>query len=379
MIKVLIDGRPIRQPVSGVARYCLGLVNGLGTLRRPVDVHVFCQNWKGTNFALKELPISVQSLAPDKLPPFYQNVLFEFCPSFATRVVGADRFDIVHETYFAPLGAKSSRVKKVVTIHDIIPIDAPDYFGGKNRFFSRRNFFRQCAEADRIIFVSEYTKVRAEAVLNRRIESTVIPCGVSPPTALAPSSELNRFGIDRHEYVLYVGNVEPRKNLVRAAQAFSRSSIGSRMKFVVAGFKNYKAAEILDEMQRILGPRLLYVGAISESLKWRLLTDARAFVFPSLYEGFGIPLIECFIAGCPSVHSSTTSLAELALSPLQTFDPTDVDQMARAMDRVVQDDGLRAELIGAGLVRARRFAWPEVASRTADVYEQVVGSSVSSN
>ncbi|MGC9333247.1 MAG: glycosyltransferase family 4 protein [Anaerolineae bacterium] len=189
-----------------------------------------------------------------------------------------------------------------------------------------------------------------------------------------------RYGF-RAPYVLYLGTLHPRKNLVRLVQAFahlvSQSSDTTyplaELQLVLAGQKGWLYDEVFAEVRRCgLEGRVVLTGYVADGDLAALLSGAEALAFPSLYEGFGLPVLEAMACGVPVVCSSTSSLPEVAGDAALLVDPLDVEAIASALLRVVTDGDLRRELVGRGLVRARRFSWRRCAQEAMAALEQAV-------
>ncbi len=187
----------------------------------------------------------------------------------------------------------------------------------------------------------------------------------------------HRYGI-RDEYLLYIGTLQPRKNLVRLLQAFSNvrpptSNLQlpiSNFQLVLAGGKGWQYDEILAEVKRLgLESHVLFPGRIAEDDKAALLSGAAALVFPSLYEGFGLPVIEAMQCGTPVICSNTSSLPEVAGEAALLVDPLDVDVLARVMLRLAGDADLRRTLVERGYAQARKFSWQSCASSVLSTLE----------
>lgn len=195
----------------------------------------------------------------------------------------------------------------------------------------------------------------------------------------------HKYGIADRGYLLYVGTLQPRKNLARVIEAFARVA-GTRaaagMQLVLAGGKGWLFEQMrLPALVQQLGlaGRVLFPGYVADADLPALLSGASAFVYPSLYEGFGIPVLEAGACGVPVITSNTSSLPEVAGDPAAgperaaalLVDPHDVDAIADAMYRVLTDDALRAELIRRGQENVKRFSWEKCARETLAVLEQV--------
>jgi glycosyltransferase involved in cell wall biosynthesis len=164
-----------------------------------------------------------------------------------------------------------------------------------------------------------------------------------------------RHGITS-DYFLYVGTLQPRKNLSRIVAAFA--SLESETVLVLAGKRGWLYDDLFVQVRQLgLEGRVLFPGYVSDKDKVALMSGALAFVFPSLYEGFGLPVVEAQSCGCPVITSTTSSLPEAAGEAALLVNPHDVTAIAEAMQRVVADSALRENLIERGFVNARRFSW----------------------
>ena len=181
-----------------------------------------------------------------------------------------------------------------------------------------------------------------------------------------------RYGI-AGDYILFVGTIQPRKNLVRLMEAFSLlKRQAADLQLVIAGKKGWLYEAIFRRVEELgLEGQVVFTGYVAEEGLPALFSGARLFVFPSLYEGFGLPVLEAMACGTPVVCSNASSLPEVAGDAALLFDPLDVEGMAAAMGRVLGDERLRAELIERGLQRARGFSWEKCARETLAVLESV--------
>jgi glycosyltransferase involved in cell wall biosynthesis len=182
----------------------------------------------------------------------------------------------------------------------------------------------------------------------------------------------HHYGI-QGEYFLYLGTLQPRKNLLRLVRAFASVKLQiSNFKLVLAGGKGWLYDEILAEVKRLgLEGHTVLTGRVTEDDKAALLSGAMALVFPSLYEGFGLPVIEAMQCGAPVVCSNTSSLPEAAGSAALLVDPLDIDALARAMLRLVEDADLRRTLVERGHVQACKFSWQTCAISVLSALESV--------
>jgi len=206
---------------------------------------------------------------------------------------------------------------------------------------------------------------------------------VSNPQAL--HSVHSRYGLSKH-YFLYVGTLQPRKNLVRLVEAFAALTVAIRAaskqgeeggepvepQLVLAGAKGWLYAEIFDRARSLgLGDHVVFTGYVPDADLPALLSGALAFVFPSLYEGFGLPVLEAMACGTPVICSNASSLPEVGGDAALLVDPLDVDAWANAMQQILWDPGLRAALVERGMEQVQRVSWERGASEVLRVLEGV--------
>ena len=196
---------------------------------------------------------------------------------------------------------------------------------------------------------------------------------VRDPAALAAVKA--RYGITGN-YFLYLGTLQPRKNLSRLVTAFASlkpEALQPETQLVLAGRRGWLYRNLFDQVRRMgLEDRVLFPGYIPEEDKAPLLSGALAFVFPSLYEGFGLPVLEAQACGCPVVCSNTSSLPEVAGEGALLVDPTDAEALAAAMARLAGDPALRASLVERGFANLERFSWERCARTVLGVFERLL-------
>ena len=373
-MRVLLDGRPIRRPISGVAQYTCCLAEELGRIP-GIELNLltleFRKRYPETEFRLDPQTLRHISGLPRKL----FNVGAEHLGlPIASWICG--RLDISHETFFGALPTRPL-CPLVSTIHDIIPIEQPERFTATNAYYSRRNFWRQVRHSTAIIAVSEYTRGKILEVGRPKDESRihVVPNGVRDLSAHVSAEVLadlkERWSIDR-PYVLYIGNLEPRKGVATLLRAFTQCRQARGMQLVVAGRKCWGYEEIEAIAETLPADDLVMPGYISEAEKAALLSGADLFVYPSTYEGFGIPVVEAMNCGCPVVAARNSSLVEICEGAGVLFETGSFEDLAEKMAGVLADAPLKAQLVSSGRERARRYTWRGCAEATARIYRQVL-------
>jgi glycosyltransferase involved in cell wall biosynthesis len=284
------------------------------------------------------------------------------------------RPDLVHFTnYLAPL---ASRVPYVVSFHDMTLSLFPEHHTLKKRLLTSSLLPVVARRARLILTPSNSTRrdvVRLLGVPDQRVR--VIPYAAAPSFRRAGEGAERlaaRFGVEP-PYFLYVGTLEPRKNLVRALRAFARAlpALGAH-RFVLVGERGWKYGEILRESARPeLAGRVLFLGYVAEELLPLLYTHATALVYPSLYEGFGLPVVEAMACATPVLTSRSSSLAEIAGSAALLVDPGDELELASGLRALAQDAALRSALAERGPSRASTFSWERTGRETAAAYQAV--------
>jgi glycosyltransferase involved in cell wall biosynthesis len=302
-----------------------------------------------------------------------------FTPVGFTRD-GANHPDVMHWTHPMPLRGRG--VQNIYTIHDLIPLKLPH-----TTLDDKQRFFDLCQKiirtADHIITVSETTRndvitmlgVDGDRVTNTW-QSADIPGAVleRDPAAAADMIE-NTFDLSWKGYLIYFGAVEPKKNLTRLLEGYLRS--GVKTPLVVVGGRGWLNDQDLGFIQEIassdsrMGKQLLWYDYLPRNILFDLVRGARATIFPSLYEGFGLPVLESMTLGTPVIAAGTGSLSEVAGDAALFVDPYDVDDIARGIRQMDVDDDVRHGLSEAGLERARLFSPEAYAARLKGVYAKI--------
>ena len=207
----------------------------------------------------------------------------------------------------------------------------------------------------------------------------MVKCGVDlEKFRPAPQEEIQRVRESLNlpeEYFLFMGNVEPRKNLLRLIQAYERlcTRLPQAPRLVVAGAKGWRNSEIYESVQKpALKERVLFTNYIPEEDLRGLLCGATAFLFPSLYEGFGIPPLEAMACGVPVMASNAASLPEVTGDCAVQVDPYDLDSMANGMEQLYTDAALRQELSRRGPERAKTLTWDQAAADLMKLYMELI-------
>jgi glycosyltransferase involved in cell wall biosynthesis len=263
--------------------------------------------------------------------------------------------------------------RQVCTIHDIIPIDRPEWFSRSFVSWYKWLLPALAKSSQHLIAISEFTRSRiidAFGVAPEKV--SVVLNGIGPEFTPRPASEVERvrrtLSISPAPYLLYVGSVEPRKNLVRLLEAWERINESCPdTQLLITGLSTRGSRVFSDVNITKVPARVNFTGYVSDEDLPALYSGAVAFVYPSLYEGFGLPPAEAMACGTPVITSNGTSLPEVVGDAAVLVDPEDVHSIADAILQVVGDDSLRAEMSRRGIERAKRFTWDNAAQQTWEI------------
>jgi glycosyltransferase involved in cell wall biosynthesis len=270
----------------------------------------------------------------------------------------------------------------VATLHDALPIKYPEWCSPRLR--GMKNWLQRKAtrKVDHVIALSHFAiheLVECFGIDERRV--SVVPCGVDdawlqapPPAAVAAT--LQAHGL-RAGYFLFVGTLQPRKNIGRLLQAYLGlpAAVRAERQLVIVGTPGWRCEELLRQMNAAIQNRenVVWLNQVTDGEVLRhVYAGAGVFVFPSLYEGFGIPVVEAFASGVPVVASNTSSLPEVAQGAALAADPSNPGEIGAAMLALVRDEALRARCVAAGRARAEHLTWQATAQQTAAVYHKVL-------
>ena len=288
-----------------------------------------------------------------------------------------DRVELVHlpSTIIPPI----LPCPAVVTVHDLAWVRYPETYGREDLMMQGFAVLRAANRAARIIVVSEST---AQDLRKRyptaEGKTTVVPLAASgryspdgpglSPTAFPGAERLGKG------YVLYTGGLQPRKNLLRLLAAYAKlRSEEPAPPLVLAGALSPHAEELKAASRKLgIERHVTFPGYVPDDQLPSLYRSATVFVYPSLYEGFGLPVLEAMASGVPVVTANTSSMPEVADEAAILVDPESVDRLAWAISLLLTDRELRATMVRRGLARSREFTWEDTARRTVGVYRQVV-------
>ena len=371
-MRITIDYTSAVRQKAGIGRYTRNLVAALADADRSNEYTLFCAGQGPTparwpaNFRVRETRVSSRALAVG----WHRLHL----PVTVERFCGAA--DVFHSPDYTLPPLKTAR--GVVTIHDLSFLRVPECADPGLRDYLTENVPRAVRRASRILVDSNNTKQDVVELLHIPADKvSVIPAGVEP--RFRPTRDLEECARVRNRYrlpelfVLFVGTIEPRKNLSRLITAYSdfRRQTGLPHQLVISGAKGWLYNDIFEQVTREgLSEDILFPGFVDDEDLPILYTLADLFVFPSLYEGFGLPPLEAMACGTPVVASDNSSLPEVLGQAALLVPAEDTTAITDAMARVLGDANLRTRLADLGRAQAARFTWSGAAHELIDAYQK---------
>ena len=286
-------------------------------------------------------------------------------------------FDLYWEPNIVPLEHLQSK-HLITTIHDFSFHHYPECLPKENKEYLQKHFWKNIRKSDRIITGSNYIKNEIVDLLDfdpARIK--VIYHGVDHDNFKIYDHSLLREFVTAHnlprKFILFVGSIEPRKNLKNVLMGYNAlpDAFKKECKFVLAGFSGWKNSEIMDIIRRE-GKNIVYLGYLSNLELAYLYNLASAFIYASLYEGFGIPPLEAMACGTPVIVSRSASLPEVCADAAYYVDPLRVDSISEGMYKIYSDSELKDSLVRRGVAHVKSFSWDESARSHLSLFNEVL-------
>jgi glycosyltransferase involved in cell wall biosynthesis len=369
-LRIAIDARKLRD--YGIGTYIRNLLRHLARIDQSTEYVVLCPEAECQT--VREFGENFRTVA-------------EGAPGYSLREqitipmdLRRERVDLFHAPHYVlpPL----TPCKSVVTIHDCIHLRFPQYLPHRIGYaYARTSLWIAAHRSSHILTVSEASKrdiLDYFSVPSSKID--VIYNGIDERFSETPAEDdvervRERYQLD-HPFILYAGNIKPHKNLERTISAFHllrKSGEFDQVKLVIIGDEIAKYAALRHAVHRHkLHKHVRFFGFVQDRTLAILYRLAAVFVFPSLYEGFGLPPLEAMASGTPVITSNVSSLPEVVGDAAMLVDPLQPEAIAHALRRVLTDSGLREDLRARGLERARHFSWDRSIRRVREIYGEVL-------
>lgn len=351
MATIFINGKFLSQPTTGAQRFAMEVVLALDILLSG-----------NSEFKMHEFFLLIPKGLVKNVPHFRHLRVVELAGfrSHLWEQVTLPLF--VRDSFLINLSGSAPLFKRrqLFTIFDGAIFDFPRAYSRSFLAWYRFLFRVQARFADALVTLSEYSRDRLCKHLGaERDRFGIIPCGVDHIYQIVPDeSILGKFDLNRDGYLLAVGSANPSKNFAALIEAFSTLKDDHGIRLVVVGGSNsavFSGQEVFDDFN------VVRTGRVDDSQLKALYTHARAFVFPSLYEGFGIPPLEAMACGCPVIASNAASIPEVCGNAVGYFDPSSVSSMQGALEKAIADGYWRSTLQVAGKQKATEYTWGEAA------------------
>lgn len=361
------------RPLSGISRYTIELAQAMAALKEESDVMLLRAGGIGP---LANNGFQSVSLAGCRLLPSLMTLGNVVIPLMARRL----GLDVIHDpTGVTPFLFGASNACTVVTVHDVFAWSCPGTSTLLDTLIYHHWLPRVLPRVNVVITDSQTSKTDISRYLHVPISNiSVIPLAVN--SLYRPALQVDVAAIRSHHglpegYILFLGSIEKRKNLRGLLRAYAcLRRMGELRLLVIAGVGRWKYTMIMETLRELdLEQYVIFTGYVPDADLPALYTGADLFVFPSLYEGFGLPPLEAMACGTPVVCSNIASLPEVVGDAAITVDPYDVEGLAEAMHRVLTDADLQEKLRKRGLEQARQFTWERTARETTAVYREVCG------
>ena len=376
-IQVAVEIQPALEDHTGVGWYLYELLNNIdrseieiiGNYFNFLNRHDYSKSLSNLDLKYNKLqyvPYRIYKILTEKYNVSY-NLFFR------------KKTDIYHFTrYILPNNIKG---KVILNIYDLVFEKYIETMESKNRESFKRSFYKSIKRADQIITISESSKNELVEILKvPENKIHIVQPGIDFQKFNKKNSEITKSVILKYslpeDYILYLGTLEPRKNISSIIRAYGslRNSDKITEKLVIAGKKGWLFSEIFDLIKSLdLENEVILTDYVAEFDKPAIYQNAKLFVFPSLYEGFGMPILEAMAAGIPVITSNTSAMPEVAGDAAILVNPLSIEEISEAMLEVMNNDKLSNELISKGFDQCRKFTWSNSTNKLVKIYKKYGG------
>ena len=375
----MLSTEAIKSPLTGIGRYVYELAQRLQ--KDSLDVKFFRAGRVLNDFdppSPNEAPLGPSAWKRRLSSISVLSELYRYANSFVQRrkLKGYEDHLFHGPNYYLPsFGGRS-----LATIHDLSIFLYPDTHPPERVRHMQVEINKTLKQASALITDTEFTRQEVVNYFNcpiDRVFAVPLAAGAEfyPRDQVALEPDLRGLGLQYKGYSLYVGTIEPRKNLLTLLNAYDKlpCALKKRYPLVLAGYQGWESADIHKRIRQAEQQGWVrYLGYVSHTLLPNLIAGSSLFVYPSLYEGFGLPVLEAMASGVPVVCSNASTLPEVAGNAAKYHAPLDIDGLALAIEEGLEDELWRQGAVTAGLARAAAFSWDRCAAETIAVYQKVM-------
>lgn len=374
-MKIGIDGRAAKwYRGTGIGNYTYQIINSLNSLDETSNYLLFMPDNCSTDIQFNR-NFTVRNITENDSSSFWDEVNIP-------NILHDNEVEIYHVPQNGIGLPLDKPCKMIITLHDIIPYRMPETVGPNYLKIFLKQIPQIIPLCDGIITVSKFSKEDIMREFNfpgdKIFVTHLAPEGIYKPRDKQKSKQLVKdlYGIDG-DFILYIGGFSPRKNIMGLIESFSKilKSYKRNIKLVIAGKKGISYELYRQRTEQLsISENVIFPGFIAMEHLPYLYSASELFVYPSFYEGFGLPPVEAMACGIPVIASNTTSIPEIIGDNAVSVNPSDIDALSEAMLNVLQDETLKEKLITKGLVRASELTWKDTAMKTLNAYNMISNS-----
>jgi glycosyltransferase involved in cell wall biosynthesis len=384
-LRVAFNTTPLLSPLTGIGNYIMHLGRSLDATG-AVDLTTFCGLRWQRGFPMARADGEDAAFRPklrDVVKPYvpWQRELWQAAQRFPFgRGIRRYGIELYHEPNYVPIPAD---IPFVITIHDLSWLHYPETHPVDRIRWLQKGLPRAIEHARAILVDSDFVRNEVIATFSISPERIrAVHLGASeefwPRTSADTAAVLQSLDLVHGAYLLVVGTIEPRKNLVHMLESYALLPAALRKRFplVVVGARGWHSSGILSRLRNQNDPQVRFLGKVESRALVHLYAGAALFAFPSIYEGFGLPPLEAMASGVPVIVSDRASLPEIVGNAGQLMNPEDPAGTAARIQALLEDPARRAEMSRLGLERASHFTWAACAEMTRSVYQNAIADSV---
>ncbi|MHC6181309.1 glycosyltransferase family 4 protein [Clostridium sp. JNZ X4-2] len=373
-MKIGIDGRAAKlYRGTGIGTYTYQLINCLNNIDNINSYLLFMPKSFKNDICLKK-NFTLNTISPQSKASFWEEINIP-------NKIKCSKIELYHVPQNGVGLPADKNCKFVITLHDVIPYKMPETVSSRYLKIFSEYIPEIIPNCDGIITVSDFSKKDIMKAFNFPEDKIYVTHLASEEIYKPLDKNISKYIAKRYysitgDYILYVGGFSPRKNILGLIESFNRliSLYKKPIKLVIAGTKGKSYSTYSERTETLnISDKVIFPGFISMEHLPFIYNAAKLFVYPSFYEGFGLPPIEAMACGIPVITSDTTSLPEVVGDGALLIDPEDQNKLCEAMLNVLSDDNLKKRLISAGIQRISKLSWRKTASDTISIYNKIIG------